>query len=58
MRKGDIIRFLFILFLWLALCYIMVVSQPLSLRVILVIIASAIIVFVPIYKKYKKSSKK
>jgi len=46
-----------IVLLWLALCYLMVTSQPFSLRIAFVIIASGIVVFVPIYKKYRKSSK-
>lgn len=35
-----------------------VTRQPVNLRVILVIIGSGIIVFVPLYKKYRKKSKK
>lgn len=38
--------------LWLALCYIVVMSQPFTLRVGFILVASGIIVFVPVYKKY------
>lgn len=58
MSGGDIFRFTCIGLLWLALCYLLVTSQPVTLRVILVIIGSGIIVFVPLYKKYRKNSKK
>ena len=40
--------------LWLLLCYLMIVSQPLTLKVVLIIIGSGIIVFVPLYKKHFK----
>ena len=57
MKGSDIFRFACLALLWLALCYILVASQPMNLRVIFVIIASGIIVFVPIYKKYVRSKK-
>lgn len=57
MKTADIVRLCFIAALWLALCYLVVASQPFSPRVLLVIIASGIIVFVPIYKKYKRTKK-
>ncbi len=57
-RGADLFRFACVVILWLILCYIVIVSQPFSLRVVFVIVASAIIIFVPIAKKYKKSCKK
>jgi len=48
------IRFAFIVILWLALCYLMVSRQPFTLWVAFVIVASGIVVFVPLYKKYMK----
>lgn len=57
-KKSDIFRLACIILLWLALCYLVASSQPFSLRVLFVMIASGIIIFVPIVKKYKKSCKK
>ena len=50
-------RFACIALLWLALCYIMVTSQEVTFRVIFWIVASGIVVFVPLYKKYIKNGK-
>ncbi|MCM1483985.1 MAG: hypothetical protein NC043_06590 [Muribaculaceae bacterium] len=58
MKGSDLFRLICIALLWLALCYLLVTRQPFSLRVILIIIGSGIIVFVPLYKKYRKASKK
>lgn len=58
MDTPTLIRFVFIGLLWLALCYILVASQPFSLRVALVIVASGIIVWVPLYKKYLKNGQR
>jgi hypothetical protein len=51
-------RFVCITLLWLALCYLLVSSQPLTLRVVLIIVTSGIVVFVPLYKKYIRNGKK
>lgn len=51
-------RFVCITLLWLALCYLFVSSQPLTLRVVLIIVTSGIVVFVPLYKKYIRNGKK
>lgn len=56
--KYDFIRLAFIVILWVALCYLVIAGQKFSLKVAFVLIASGIIVFVPIYKKYKKKSDK
>ena len=58
MDTSTKIRFGFIALLWLALCYIVVVSQPFTLRVAFIIVASGIIVWVPMYKKYIRNGKK
>lgn len=57
MDKATMFRFFCIVLLWLALCYIMVVSQPFTLKVLFIIIASGIVVFVPLYKKHIKKKK-
>lgn len=57
MDKATMFRFCCIVLLWLALCYIMVVSQPFTLKVLFIIIASGIVVFVPLYKKHIKKKK-
>ncbi|MCM1077316.1 MAG: hypothetical protein NC411_08160 [Bacteroides sp.] len=58
MDTSTKIRFGFIAVLWLLLCYMVVVSQPFTLWVAFVIIASGIIVWVPLYKKYYKNGKR
>lgn len=58
MDTSTKIRFGFIALLWLALCYIVVVSQPFTLRVAFIIVASGIIVWVPLYKKYIRNGKR
>ncbi len=45
-------RFACLLLLWLALAYLMVTSRPMTLKTLFILAASAIIVFVPMYKKY------
>lgn len=53
MTTGNIIRFVCILLLWLALCYILLTrAARIDFMVIFAIVASGIIVFVPLYKKY------
>ena len=56
MTKAQVIRFTFILLLWLWVCWILIRATPvITLQTIFVIVASGIIVFVPLYKKYKKN---
>lgn len=53
MTTGNIIRFACILLLWLALCYILITrAARIDFMVLFAIVASGIIVFVPLYKKY------
>lgn len=57
MDKATVFRFVCIVLLWIALCYILVVSQPFTLKVAFIIVASGIVVFVPLYKKYIRTKK-
>lgn len=53
MSTGNIIRFACILLLWLWLCYILLThAARIDFMVVFAIVASGIIVFVPLYKKY------
>ncbi|MDD7342078.1 MAG: hypothetical protein PUG64_00150 [Bacteroidales bacterium] len=55
MDSGKSIRFIFILALWLCLCYLLVTrARQIDFMVIFSIVASGIIVFVPLYKRYYK----
>ena len=52
MDSGKSIRFLFILALWLCLCYLLVTrARQIDFMVVFSIVASGIIVFVPLYKR-------
>lgn len=53
----TLIRFGFIALLWLVLVYLVVVSQPVTLWTLFVIVASGIVVWVPLYKKYIRNDK-
>ena len=55
MSKYNIFRYACVVMLCLALCYILITrSQVVDFRVVFAIIASGIVIFVPIYKKYKR----
>ena len=55
MTPQNIFRFAILGLLWLGLeVYILAVTQKITLYTIFVIVASAIIIFVPMYKKYVK----
>ena len=58
MDTSTKIRFGFIAVLWLLLCYMVVASQPFTLWVAFVIVASGIVVWVPLYKKDIKNGKR
>ncbi len=58
MDTPTLIRFVFIGLLWFALCYIVIVSQPFTMRVAFILVASGIIVWVPLYKKYLRNGKR
>ena len=55
MTPQNIFRFVILGLLWLGLVvYILAFTQKITLYTIFVIVASAIIIFVPMYKKYVK----
>lgn len=54
MKTSVIIRFLILGILWLGLVGYILTHAQLTLYLAFVIVASAIIVFVPMYKKYVK----
>lgn len=58
MNTGNIIRFLFIAALWLFLVYVLLEqSTVIGFKTIFTIVASGIVVFVPLYKKYVEKGK-
>ncbi|MCI6893777.1 MAG: hypothetical protein MR850_03135 [Bacteroidales bacterium] len=58
MRTSQIIRFGFIVVLWLVLCYLLLTrAAHIGAYEIFTIVASGIIVFVPLYKKYKRNKR-
>lgn len=59
MKASVIFRFVILGLLWLGLtAYIIAFTRPFTLYTAFVIVASAIIIFVPVYKKYVKSGNK
>lgn len=57
MKGYQIFRFVCLVSLWLILCYFVVAYQPFTLRVAFIVVASGIVVFVPVYKKHIKNGK-
>lgn len=57
MTTSRIIRFVFILALWLVLCYLLVTRRGLDGMTVFIIVASGIVVWVPLYKKYIRDKK-
>lgn len=57
MNKAVIFRMTCVALLWLLLCYLLVISQPFTLKTLFLIVASGIVVFVPLYKKYFRNGK-
>lgn len=58
MKTSAIIRFLILGVLWLALVLMIVLrTERFTLYTLFVIVASAIIIFVPVYKKYVKNDR-
>lgn len=58
MKGTDIFRFSCIALLWLLLCWMVIASTPqITFMTIFVIVASGIIVFVPLYKKYLRNGR-
>lgn len=52
MTGATLVRFICIAALWLLLCFLMIAGRPFTLWTLFVIVASGIVVFVPLYKKY------
>jgi hypothetical protein len=58
MNMANIIRFGLVGLLWLALCYLLVSRmKQVTLLNLFPVIASGIIIFVPMYKKYIKKDR-
>lgn len=58
MKASTIARFVIIGLIWAGLCAMLLLrSERITLYLILVIVISAIIVFVPMYKKYVKNDR-
>lgn len=59
MKASVIIRFILLGLLWAGLVAWIIIGTPrFTLYTAFVIVASAIIIFVPVYKKYVKNAKK
>ena len=58
MTKYQIFRFSCVVLLWLALCIILLVrAERIDFMVLFAIVASGVVVFVPLYKKYVRNRK-
>lgn len=58
MGASNIIRLGFIIVLWLLLCYLLLTrAEKIDFMVIFTIVASGIVIFVPLYKKYIRRKK-
>lgn len=58
MNVSNIIRFCFITLLWLMLCGMLLIrTEKIDFMVVFTIIASGIVIFVPLYKKYIRGKK-
>lgn len=55
MNGYAIFRLACLIGLWLLLCYLVVANQPFTPRIAFYIVVSGVVVFVPVYKKYKKN---
>lgn len=59
MKLSVIFRFVVLGVLWLMLCYMLLsTAKPITLYTWFVIFASAVIIFVPMYKKYIGNKRK
>ena len=59
MKFSIILRFVVLGVLWLALSYmVLATARPITLYTWFVIFASAVIIFVPMYKKYVGKNRK
>ena len=57
MKTSIIIRVILLFVAWAATVALLVTSRPITPYIAFVIVASAIIVFVPVYKKYIRNGK-
>ena len=58
MNVSNIIRFCFITLLWMMLCGMLLIrTEKIDFMVVFTIIASGIVIFVPLYKKYIRGKK-
>ena len=57
MNKALIFRLTCVVLLWVALIYLLVSSQPFTLKTLFLVIASGVIVFVPLYKTHFRNGK-
>ena len=55
MSKYTIFRFVCLVLLWIFLCVMLISRREFDFMVLFSIVASGIIIFVPLYKKYKKN---
>jgi hypothetical protein len=55
MNGATKFRLLCLTVLWICLCYLLIQGRGINLWSIFVIIASGIVVFVPLYKKYNRN---
>lgn len=55
MNGSEKFRAVCIIVLWLALCYLVVAYQPFTFMVGFTVVASGIVVFVPLWKKYVRN---
>lgn len=54
MRKFSTTNIVCLTLLWIVLCYFMIKGQGVNFMSVFTVIASAIIIFVPVYKSKKK----
>lgn len=54
MKQTQLIGLVILALAWVALCWILISRAGFNMRIILTIVMSGIIVFVPLYKKYSK----
>lgn len=52
MKRGEVFRLMCIVLLWLWLCWLLLTRAQLNFWTLFWVVASGIIVFVPLYKKY------
>ncbi len=57
MRKFSTTNIVCLVLLWVALCYFMIAGRGFDFMTIFTVIASGIIVFVPVYKSKKREKK-